>query len=141
MEFSRYLGLGSNLHRKNENHRLHSEFGAPTNNRFCRYLDYCLLMGYDFNRFNHLFRVVEFNSPLHPHDGQVGILAMLNIVEASELWVEKGVYQWEQFREYIPRSSEILENRSDSFRGHLEMDSRVLDEERVDSISNVHGWQ
>ncbi|XP_003739230.1 chitinase-like protein 4 [Galendromus occidentalis] len=55
------------------------------------YLDYCLLMGYDFNRFNKLVPLVEFNSPLHRHTGQVSFLAMLNIAEASELWVQKGM--------------------------------------------------
>lgn len=57
---------------------------------FVRYLDYCLLMGYDFSRYNPIFPIAEFNSPLFSHKGQVSFLRFLNLEYASNLWVRKG---------------------------------------------------
>ncbi|OQR73449.1 acidic mammalian chitinase-like [Tropilaelaps mercedesae] len=55
------------------------------------YLDYCLLMGYDFNKYNSIFPFAEFNSPLFRHNGQVSVLKMLNLEHASNSWVSKGM--------------------------------------------------
>ncbi|XP_022659733.1 acidic mammalian chitinase-like isoform X2 [Varroa destructor] len=56
-----------------------------------KYLDYCLLMGYDFSRYNPIFPIAEFNSPLFSHKGQVSFLRFLNLEYASNLWVRKGM--------------------------------------------------